>query len=391
MPTDVVCLSHLRWGFVHQRPNHLMSRCARERRVFFVEEPRFDVDRSSVEVHQVEDRLHVVTPHVTPGLSNEDAESVQRSLVGYLLERMDVRAPLLWFYTPMALGYARDLRRSGIVYDCMDELSAFHGAPPALARREEELFELADVVFTGGASLYEAKRTRHSRVHAFPSSVDLLHFSAARTPARDPEDQALLGRPRLGFFGVVDERMDLSLVDAIAAERPDFQLVMLGPVVKIDPKSLPRRPNIHWLGQKSYAELPRYAAGWDVAIMPFSRNRATRFISPTKTLEYLAAGKPVVSTSIRDVVRPYGDEGLVRIADEPAAFVAAVNAALAARGTLAEMRWARARDAMLAQTSWDVTWEAMKARLAEIGTFRDELGPRRKPGRDQEKAPCSTT
>jgi glycosyltransferase involved in cell wall biosynthesis len=261
---------------------------------------------------------------------------------------------------------ADGLSSSGIVYDCMDELSHFHGAPAELRQRETELFGAADLVFTGGHSLYEAKRSRHPRVYAFPSSVDFAHFERARTPQPDPPDQADIPHPRIGYLGVIDERLDLPLIDAVAAKRPDLHLVLIGPVVKIDPGRLPRRPNIHWLGQKHYTELPSYIAGWAVAFMPFARNDATKFISPTKTLEYLAAGRPVVSTSIRDVVQPYGDENLVRIADEPAAFIAAIDAALAERGTPAVVAHARARDAMLAQTSWDHTWARMHALVHEV-------------------------
>jgi glycosyltransferase involved in cell wall biosynthesis len=266
----------------------------------------------------------------------------------------------------MAIAHVPRVRPRGIVYDCMDELSHFDGAPTPMRAREQELFRHADVVFTGGHSLFEAKRPHHPRVHAFPSSVDTAHFATARAPMPEPEDQRGIAHPRLGFFGVIDERMDLPLVAALAQARPDLQLVMIGPVVKIDPSSLPRCPNIHWLGHKSYEELPRYIAGWQVAIMPFARNRATKFISPTKTLEYLAAGKPVVSTSIRDVVRPYGEQGLVRIADDPSAFAGAVDAAVLERATAAGEARRAACDAVLAETSWDRTWARMNALVEQV-------------------------
>jgi UDP-galactopyranose mutase len=238
----------------------------------------------------------------------------------------------------------------------MDELSGFAGAPAELRALETELLRRADVVFTGGQSLYEAKRHTHANIHAFPSSVDVEHFAQARRIASDPEDQAPLPRPRLGFFGVIDERMDLELLAGVADARPSWQIVMLGPVVKIDPASLPRRSNIHYLGAKTYQQLPYYIAGWDVALLPFARNEATRYISPTKTPEYLAAGKPVVSTSIRDVIRPYAHKGLARIADTVDGFVDACEAALIEDAT------ARLRDAdvFLRQTSWDGTWARMR-------------------------------
>jgi UDP-galactopyranose mutase len=255
-----------------------------------------------------------------------------------------------------------------VIYDCMDELSLFAGAPPELRARERELMQLADLVFTGGHSLYEAKRNQHRRIYPFPSSIDKEHFARARDGRAEPADQRDIPRPRLGFFGVIDERMDLALIDGIARARPDWHLVLIGPVVKIDPAALPRRDNIHYLGGKAYTELPDYIAGWDVALLPFALNDSTRFISPTKTPEYLAAGCPVVSTSVRDVVRPYGEQRLVTIADGVDAFVAGIEGALAAREHRAE--WLARVDEMLARTSWDQTWEEMAALVERVALGR---------------------
>ncbi|WP_437954480.1 glycosyltransferase family 1 protein [Sorangium sp. So ce119] len=377
---DLICLSHLRWNFVFQRPNHLMSRFAQEKRVYFVEEPVFEDGPPRLEARHIEANLTVVVPHLPHGTEQEEGLAQQRRLLNSLVKDQDIRQPILWFYTPMSLPVAADVEPSLVVYDCMDELSAFRGAPPMLRVRERELFARADLVFTGGQSIYEAKRAHHPSVHAFPSSVDAAHFAAAREASTDPEDQRGIPRPRLGFFGVIDERLDVDLVARVAEERPDFQIVMLGPVVKIDPASLPRRPNIHWLGQKSYQDLPAYLGGWDVAIMPFALNEATRFISPTKTLEYLAAGKPVVSTAIRDVVTPYGDRKAVHIADA-SSFVAAVEAALAQP---TEARLAIA-DEMVSATSWDKTWRSMSRLMT------DALQAKRSaPVRTEGNVPCST-
>jgi len=237
----------------------------------------------------------------------------------------------------------------------MDELSAFLGAPPELVDEEKHLLRAAALVFTGGTQLYESKRRRHPAVYRFPSSVDKTHFARARSFTSDPADQASIGTPRLGWFGVIDERLDRDLVAAVAAARPDWQLVLIGPVVKIDPDLLPTGPNIHYLGPKPYDSLPDYLTGWDVGIMPFARNDSTRFISPTKTPEYLAAGLPVVSTPIADVIDPYGRLSLVGIAGEPAAFVAAVGRALRT-----DLKGHRLRaDSFLSGMSWDSTWAAM--------------------------------
>ena len=366
---DLVCLSHLRWDFVYQRPQHLLSRFANGRRVFFVEEPIIsEGGEARLEVSRREKGLHVVTPHLPAELAGEETrDSALRELVDRLFAEHAIADHVLWYYTPMATVWTRHLKPLAVVYDCMDELSAFKGAPRVMREREADLFARADLVFTGGQSLYEAKREQHANAYCFPSSIDAPHFAQARCPnVTDPEDQREIPHPRIGFFGVIDERLDIALLDAVAAERPDWHLVIVGPVVKIDPAELPRRANIHYLGGKSYQELPAYIAGWDVAMMPFARNDSTRFISPTKTPEYLAAGRPVVSTSIRDVVRPYGEMGLVHIADTPAEFVAAIEAA---RAEDAEAR-RREADAFLAQTSWDQTWGRMAELIEDTVTTR---------------------
>ncbi len=356
--STILCFSHLRWSFVYQRPQHLMSRFAQDHRVLFLEEPiRNDTPEPWLDVRE-EEGVHILVPRLPATLSAAEAETAQRILLDQHLAAEGISNPILWYYTPMSLGFSGHLRGALVVYDCMDELSAFHGAPPELVERERQLLKRADLVFTGGVSLYEAKRGLHPNVHAFPSSVDVAHFAEARTIAEQPEDQARIAGPRLGFYGVIDERLDVDLLDAAATARPDWQFVLVGPVVKIDPARLPRRPNIHYLGPKVYDDLPHYLAGWDVALMPFARNESTRFISPTKTPEYLAAGRPVVSTSITDVVRTYGDTGIVRIADTPDAFVAAIEAAL--KDTAEPDRLRATADLVLRDMSWDKTQGRMR-------------------------------
>jgi glycosyltransferase involved in cell wall biosynthesis len=364
---DMVCLSHLRWDFVHQRPQHLLSRCAKVRRVFFVEEPIFGDGPARIEVSPREGGLQVAVPHLPAGLDPAGVIAEQRRLLDELIGAWEIQRYALWYYTPMALTFSDHLEPSVTIFDCMDELSAFAFAPRELLEHEAELLRRADLVFTGGHSLYEAKRHRHPRVHPFPSSVDFHHFGQARAGRDDPQDQAGIPHPRLGFFGVVDERMDLDLIAGLASKRPDWQIVILGPVVKIDEASLPTAPNLHYLGSKQYAELPAYVAHWDVALLPFAINASTRYISPTKTPEYLAAGKPAVSTPIHDVVRPYGERGLVRIANGVDEFVAAIEAALNEHQPPAETRraWLERVDELLAQTSWDSTWADMDALIQE--------------------------
>lgn len=386
---DLVCFSHLRWDFVYQRPQHLLSRCAQTRRVFVVEEPIASPDDSCwLDISRRECGIWVVVPYLSGSLSEEGTIALQQQLLNQLFVEAQIHAPILWYYTPMAVPFTHHFHASAVVYDCMDELSAFKGAHPKLQAQEAHLFKLADLVFTGGRSLYEAKQHQHANVHAFPSSIDAAHFAQARSLVKEPLDQAAIPHPRLGFYGVVDERMDLALLDEVAQARPDWHLIIIGPVVKIDPATLPNHPNIHYLGGKSYQELPHYLAGWDVALLPFARNESTRFISPTKTPEYLAAGKPVVSTSIQDVVRPYGEEKLVYIADTAPEFVAAIAAALSHNQTNPE--WLSRVDAFLSQTSWDLTWQAMNELIAtEMATKTQEKGRDRQNDSSETKQPIT--
>ncbi|MCC3409255.1 MAG: glycosyltransferase family 1 protein [Microcoleus sp. PH2017_10_PVI_O_A] len=369
---DLVCLSHLRWNFVYQRPQHLLGRCAKNRRVFFVEEPVFSAAtdwRLDVSIHET--GVWVIVPHLSEGIGEETAKTAQQAMLDDLFQAAEISQYILWYYTPMAVSFTNHLKPLSVVYDCMDELSAFQGAHPELKANETQLLKRANVVFTGGHSLYEAKQHQHPNIHAFPSSIEKEHFATARNLSEEPADQKDIPHPRLGFYGVVDERMDIELLGGIAAARPDWHLVIIGPVVKIDPATLPTHPNIHYLGGKSYQELPGYLGGWDIAMLPFAINESTKFISPTKTPEYLAAGKPVISTPIRDVVRPYGENNLVRIASNVAEFVAAAEEIM---GETSDDRtkWLGEVDAFLADNSWDNTWGEM------LGLIESAIEVRRK-------------
>ena len=359
---DLVCFAHLHWDFVWQRPQHLLSRFAQHGRVFYVEEPFFHADNliePHMEVKERQNGVKVLVVHLPQRLHGNEAavEQTQNDILSSFFADNGLNQYIFWYYTPMALGKSRSFRPVLTVYDCMDELAQFKFAPPELRQREQELFTKADLVFTGGQRLYEAKREQHADAHAFPSSIDKDHFGQARNPElAEPADQAGIPHPRVGFFGVVDERLDIELLGHLATNHPEWQFVIIGPVVKIDPASLPHNANIHYLGGKNYQELPAYLRGWDVATLLFARNDSTEFISPTKTPEYLAAGRPVVSTSIRDVVRPYGDLNLVQIADDPKEFGQAIAIALE-QGKDAD--WRTRTDDYLATISWDLTWQNM--------------------------------
>ncbi|EYD78266.1 UDP-galactopyranose mutase [Rubellimicrobium mesophilum DSM 19309] len=366
----LICFSHLRWDFVLQRPQHLMGRFARTRPVYVWEEPvPTTYDKPFYEVHPVKGTsVRAIRPAIPNAAPPGERESIVKRLFDDFRQLLGAQKPVLWFYTPMMWPLAEGVEAEAIVYDCMDELSQFKFAPPELKAREQALLEAADAVFTGGWSIYEAKKLQHDNIHPFPSSVDGPHFAQARKGMPMPDDMATIPGPRLGFYGVIDERLDLALLDHLAQARPDWHIVMVGPVVKISEADLPKRPNIHYLGGKGYAELPAYLSGWDVALMPFAINEATRFISPTKTPEYLSAGRPVVSTPIRDVVRHYGNLDGVKIADTPEAFVQACDEALAL--SKAPEIWLPEVDKVLADMSWDATFRRMDRLVTEAAQMR---------------------
>ncbi len=356
------CLSHLRWNFVFQRPQHLLTRAARTQKVIYFEEPVYEnVQKPFMRASEPSTNIRVLTPVLPEGTTASEAIALQRSLVDNALASVQYDKLILWYYTPMALPFSDHVECDVCVYDCMDELSAFRNAPRELVQMERLLMQRADVVFTGGQSIYEAKRRLHKSIYPFPSSIDVAHFHKARKPVEDPADQASIPHPRVGFAGVIDERLDVKLVEQAALKMPDVQFVMIGPVVKIDPADLPRLPNVHWLGGKSYAELPSYMAHWDMGWMPFALNEATRYISPTKTPEFLAAGLPVVSTAIVDVVRTYGAQGLVQIADADD-IEEKIREALGNPKDLLR----NSVDAYLSLMSWDQTWAAMSGHLVRV-------------------------
>ncbi len=353
----LLCFSHLRWDFVFQRPQHLLSRAAREFRVLYWEEPAWTEGPTAVTETLLPEGVIRLQPLLPTEAWEGGPEAALQVLLDQTLARMQVHDPVLWFYTPRALAFAGHLRGRMTVYDCMDELAAFKDADTDLPEQERALLARADVVFTGGASLFEAKRALHHNVHLFPSGVDTAHFTPARSALTGPADQAAIPHPRLGFYGVLDERLDRALLAAVADRCPDMHFILLGPIAKLEWEDLPQRANIHYLGPKNYSELPSYLAGWDVALMPFAVNESTRYISPTKTPEYLAAGRPVVSTPVPDVVRQYGACDAVQIAGSAPDFAAACERALTLRPD-----WG-AVNTLLAEMGWDAAWGRIRTHI----------------------------
>jgi len=367
MKNDLICFSHLRWDFVYQRPQHLLSRAARQGRVFYFEEPVFTSlpDQLWIKLDPV-NQVTVVTPELnSSGVSvqDEDFKVRMRKLVDQLILRCEIKEFVTWYYGPMALSFSEHLEPKAIVYDCMDELSAFKFAPAELVENEQKLMARSDIVFTGGHRLYQAKKAFHHNIFPFPSAIDKSFFFPARAKLHEAHDQRSIPHPRLGFFGVIDERFDIDLVKRMAELRPEWQFIFIGPVVKIEESALPRNENIHYLGMKDYKDLPTYISGWDLCIMPFAINASTEFISPTKTPEFLAAGKRVISTPIHDVVNPYGAEGLVGIAETAEEFIEIAEHDLLEK---TDSLWLGKVDQYLSTISWDKTWKKMETHIDQV-------------------------
>ncbi|WP_432714346.1 glycosyltransferase family 1 protein [Pedobacter sp.] len=357
-PQNLLCLSHLRWDFVFQRPQHLLSRFAKEANVYFMEEPIFDTNgETKLTVSKRAAKLSVIVPHLPTGMDTKSVNLCLAQLLEKFFHSDTLNDWTFWYYTPMAFAFTENFKPRLTIFDCMDELSAFDFAPKELIGLEKKLMAKADLVFTGGHSLYEAKQKQHANIFPFPSSIEKEHFEQARKMKLQPVDQASIIGVKIGFYGVIDERFDIELIRTIAEERPTWQIILIGPVVKIPHESLPKNANIHYLGQKSYAELPRYLSGWDVALIPFQLNESTRFISPTKTPEYLAAGVPVVSTPIRDVIKPYGIKKLVHIGENGHDFIKAIEAEI---NSTDKKKWLTQVDEFLKFNSWDNTYQKMK-------------------------------
>jgi glycosyltransferase involved in cell wall biosynthesis len=323
--------SHLGWDWVWQRPQQFLSRLSKSHPVLFIEGPQPDerVRATRVTMREITDFPDIVVVQMKipaalwsngSWVDKERRRAVQSLLAGPLGRKF--AQPVQWFYDPMAVtAFAGHLDERAIVYDCMDELSLFRGAPAELVRRERELLALADVVFAGGPKMWKAKRALNPNCFCFGCGVDEKHFARARSArlAR-PSDVVYLPRPIFGYIGVVDERVDYELI-AKLADAASGSVVIVGPSTKVDTKTFPQRANLHWLGGRDYAELPSYARAFDVCMMPFAMNEATRFINPTKALEYMATGKPIVSTPVEDVVAQFSS--VVTIARNATEFIAA--------------------------------------------------------------------
>ncbi len=344
---DMIVFCHLRWDFVYQRPQHLISRLSKDFRILVVEEPICKADHQDLEGFAVSDSIHILRP------SMDNLADLGAFLKKILKTKV---FQVGWFYSAAFVEILNELDFGVIVYDCMDELALFKGASPQLIEQERYLLSAADVVFTGGKSLFEAKREKHHNVYCFPSSVDRAHFEIMDPTQELPEDIRSIPKPILGYYGVIDERIDLDLVEMSALKLPDVSFVMIGPICKIDEADLPKAPNIFYLGMKTYDELPIYLNAFDSAMMPFALNDSTKFIRPTKTLEYMCAEKPIISTKIKDVVRDYSD--CVSLVENEDDVYSAVKHP--------KENYKNAYRQILEQTSWDITASKMSQIIKEI-------------------------
>jgi hypothetical protein len=354
----LLCFSHIKWESVFQRPQHLMSYAAKKWRVFYIEEPEFEETTTEPELSIKElkkhKNLYVVNPKLPHAISKNDANKVMQDLLSKLCYDHKVENFGIWYYSVTSIHYTTGLYPRVVVYDCTRPIRA---EQHVLIDTENELISQTDLVFTNGKTLYEAKQNWHPQVYDFPSSIDKEHFMQARIELPEPSDQEEILYPRLGLYGAIDECFDVELLRALSAHRPDWQFVLAGPIVGIDEDTLPKAENIHYLGEKPYQELPSYISGWNVALLLISTEKAAQAHAPTRTPEYLAAFKPIVSTSVPDIISPYYEMGLVNIANDVFEFEAAIESALSFNK---RKEWKKTIDEFLKTHSWDVTWQQMR-------------------------------
>jgi glycosyltransferase involved in cell wall biosynthesis len=350
---------HLCWDWVWQRPQQFLSRLSARHRILFVETVGPDPQLAApyARFREAEGfpnitllRIQFPTGQWSDGrfVDRERRRLVQEALKSELLAGQ-FQNPVQWFYDPMAVAaFGGRMDEAATVYDCMDELSKFKGAPPVIVERERKLLALADVVFTGGRKMFEAKSRFNANCHFYGCGVDVNHFGKARDEStRVPDDLAHLKKPVLGYFGVVDERMDYELVAKLADANPDWSVAIIGPAIKVDPGQFPQRPNLHWLGGRDYQALPACCKGFDVCLMPFAMNEHTEFINPTKSLEYMATARPIVSSAVPDVISNFGS--VVKIARSHDEFIAHCRQAAASPDREAIERGLK----MASENSWE--------------------------------------
>ncbi len=356
-PYDLVVFSHLRWNFVYQRPQHILSRLAKSYNILFVEEPFHPnpENENTSFINQVFPNLSVFNSYT------DSIDSTLKLLKETLGSQTIATA---WFYSPSFVNALKIFSFDKVVFDCMDELTLFKNAPQSLIEQEKELLSKSDIVFTGGKSLYSSKKKHHHNVYCFPSSVDRKHFEKAQNGIKVPDEMDAFTGIVVGYYGVVDERIDYDLLEQTAQMNPTVDFVLIGPFAKVNPESLPSLPNIHFLGMRNYEQLPNYLKRFDIAMMPFAMNDATKYISPTKTLEYMAGGKCIISTPVYDVVRDYDKQ--IEIIENAEQFTSSINKLICQHKASHYLKYQEILD----RTSWDNTvkemYSLMKQSIREV-------------------------
>jgi len=367
-PIIVHC--HLRWDFVWQRPQQFLSRLSKKHRILFVEGPILHDENIEpyAELKPSEKYPNVIVMQTYfPSSRFHDGEWVdakRRELLDDVLcgpLKGKFERSVQWFYDPMAVeAHLGQHGAISTVYDCMDELSQFKFCPPALIERESRLLAAADVVFAGGRKMWQSKSRYNSNAHFYGCGVDVNHFGKAQLSSTEiPEDIRHLEGPILGYFGVVDERLDYDLIAQLAAARPDWHIVMVGPTAKVDPADFPRAENIHWMGGRDYSQLPSYTKAFDLALMPFALNEATEYINPTKALEYMATATPIVSTPVPDVVSNFAS--VVKISSSSEEFVELCQQQVAQFDQVAVERGLK----MASENTWDAIVAKLEKHIDE--------------------------
>ena len=345
--SDLLVFSHLRWDYIFQRQLQVLSRYAKHRRVYFIEEAILGVtNEPRLYIKTADAKLNIIVPYLPNGLSDSEVNTSMRLMLDELLLDEDIENFTTFYYSPKPLIYSSHLKPSLIFFDCMDDERLLSN---------NELINKSNYIFTSSQSLHEDNSSHQYNLHLLPDSFEFAHFEKSRVLLNEPHDQINIPHPRIGYYGVVDEKFNLKLLDKMSDLRPEFQFIIMGPVVGIDSSTLPKKPNIHYLGKKDFQSLPFYLSSWDCAFMPYAHNDATRFTSPTKTAELLASGTPVVSTSIFNVVHPYADAKLIHIADHPEHFVECIEKAI--NESNYDPEWLERVDQFLEGKSWDSTFK----------------------------------
>ncbi|RYD58215.1 MAG: glycosyltransferase family 1 protein [Sphingobacteriales bacterium] len=363
LPSNIICFSPIRWNQKDQRPQQIMRRLSQYSMVHFIEEPVYDATEAYLSHTVVAEHIHVFTPHLPGGISEEKCQTLQRALLDQFMRDCNFADYTFWYATPVAFAYSKHYCPSVIVYDCLEDIWSLKLPAEKLHDLEQQLLDRADLVFTSSHTQYWNKKDRNNNVHLLPATIDRAHFDCARGKVSEAEEQEHIPYPRLGYMGIVDDRLDTQLLADIADTRPDWHIVLVGPTAKMNAAQLPQRANIHYLGNKPYADLPSYLTGWTAAIMPIQEKSHMTSGLSFKTAECLAAGLPVIATPVKAIAAQYEKENLVMKANSAAEFVAATEAILF--DGAADRSWMERVNNFLDMSSRDAVTNEILNRLKE--------------------------